>query len=237
MLAEVVGMTQGPLAADVKKALEKALAITLQAQRKGNDNNKGGWRYQIGSSDADMSVTGWQVLSLRAAKNVGCDVPPTAIDEAVKYVKRSQDAAGAYCYTPHGGPTAPCTGTGILALCVCVKDAAKSPEVTKAGSLLLKSLKEQNVLQYAPRWNSTFFSYCMYYCSQACFQLGGNYWETFRPFMHKTLLPHQEANGSWNSGSDGYGAHYSTSMAVLSLAVEYRFLPIYQRGEEPAEKK
>jgi len=25
-------------------------------------------------------------------------------------------------------------------------------------------------------------------------------------------------------------------MAVLALTVEYRFLPIYQRGEEPAEK-
>ena len=26
-------------------------------------------------------------------------------------------------------------------------------------------------------------------------------------------------------------------MAVLALTVEYRFLPIYQRGEEPNEKE
>jgi hypothetical protein len=237
MLAEVVGMTQGPIAADVKKALEKALVITLQAQRKTNDNNRGGWRYQVAGADSDMSVSGWQILSLRAAKNVGCDVPPDAIKQAVDYLKRSQDQSGAYCYTPFGGPTAPCTGTGILAMCVCVKDAVKSTEVARGGTVLLKSLKDHGALPNALHWNSAHFSYCMYYCAQACFQLGGNYWETFRPFMHKVLLPNQKPNGSWES-SEGFGPQYSTSMAVLALAVEYRFLPIYQRGEEPtAERK
>ena len=67
------------------------------------------------------------------------------------------------------------------------------------------------------------------------FQLGGNYWRSFRPHLHKVLLDNQQANGSWH-GNDGYGPHYSTAMAVLALTVEYRYLPIYQRGEEPPDK-
>jgi hypothetical protein len=33
-----------------------------------------------------------------------------------------------------------------------------------------------------------------------------------------------------------YGPAYSTAMAILALTVEYRFLPIYQRFEEPLER-
>jgi hypothetical protein len=230
MLAEVAGMTQGELAREVRQKLEKAVAVVLVAQRKGqypNDPNRGGWRYRVGGVDADMSVTGWQLMALRAARNLGCDVPPEAIDRAVEYIKRSQDRQGAFCYTPGGGWTIPCTGTGILGLAVCGKDHHRSPEALRAGAVLMK---------YPPRWGQPHFFYMIYYCAQATFQLGGNYWEFYRPQLHDVLLKNQKSNGSW-SGSDGYGANYSTAMAVLALAVEYRFLPIYQRGEEPSDRK
>jgi hypothetical protein len=230
MLAETAGMTQGPLAADVKKALEKAVAIVLQAQRKGTspaDPHKGGWRYRIAAYDSDISVTGWQIMALRAAKNVGCDVPPEAIDNAVAYVKRCQDPySGAFRYTPGGGPTTPCTGTSILCLAVTGKGIKQLPEAIKGGNYLMR---------VPPRWGEGHFFYSIYYCSQACFQLGGNYWEFFRPKLHQILLQHQAANGSWPG--DSHGPNYSTSMGILALTVEYRFLPIYQRGEEPTDKK
>src|SRR6266540_4000668 len=116
MLAEAAGMTQGPLAAEVKKKLEKAVQIILVAQRKGRnvyDSFRGGWRYRIAGVDADMSVTGWQLMALRAAKNLGCDVPPESIDRAIEYIKRSQDRfSGGFCYMSGGrGVTVPCTGT------------------------------------------------------------------------------------------------------------------------------
>jgi rhamnogalacturonyl hydrolase YesR len=71
MLAEVVGMTNGELAKQVKPALEKAVAIILKSQRK-NPPHRGGWRYNTDpNGDSDISVTGWQLMALRAAKNVG----------------------------------------------------------------------------------------------------------------------------------------------------------------------
>ena len=54
------------------------------------------------------------------------------------------------------------------------------------------------------------------------------------------LSRNQNENGCWyGSDNEGqaYGASYCTAMCVLALTVEYRFLPIYQRGEEPQKGK
>jgi prenyltransferase beta subunit len=233
MLAEVAGMTEGDLNKDVRKALEKAVALILKAQRTaGTGTAAGGWRYQVLTRDSDMSVTGWQIMALRAARNVGCDVPPEAIERAVAYIKRCQDrASGGFDYMPGAQLTVACTGTGILALELCGKEHHKSSEVLKAGAFLIRSTN-------LPHWNSRFFSYTIYYGAQATFQLGGNYWSTYRPHLHQLLLRYQNSNGSWfpSGGESVYGPNYSTAMAVLALTVEYRFLPIYQRSEEPTDK-
>ena len=236
MLAEVSGMTQGDLAKEVRSKLVKAVKLTLKAQRT-VEPNKGGWHYWAHQTQSsDMSVTGWQILSLRAAKNVGCDVPSEAIDRAVAYVKnayvpdRFNQAGAGFRYSPdRSAPNTACTGTGILALEVCGKDLHRSEPALRGGAYILRN---------PPRWGqSEFFFYGIYYCSQASFQLGDNYWKVFRQHMHETLLSRQESNGSWaNNRADGaYGPVYATSMCVLALAVEYRFLPIYQRGEEPTD--
>jgi squalene cyclase len=225
MLAEVAGMTQGKLGQEVRQRLEKAVKIVLKAQRT-TGQFRGGWRYLVNGYDADMSVTGWQLLALRAAKNLGCDIPPDRIDMAVEYIKRSREPySGGYRYQPSGRVTVPCTGTAILGLEICGKSRHHTPEALQAGSYLLKN---------PPNWHDHYFFYSVYYCSQATFQLGNNYWSYFRPQFHKVLFDNQRNNGSW-VGSDGQGANYGTAMAILALTVEYRYLPIYQRGEEPGE--
>jgi hypothetical protein len=227
MVAEAAGMTRGKLAIELRKKLEKAVALILQAQRTGNDAHRGGWRYYVNSPDADMSVSGWQVLALRAAKNLGCDVPSERIEMAVDYVQRCRDPqTGGFCYTPGGGATIPCTGTGILALAVCGK-GRHSREALQAGSYLIK---------HRLSWDDSYFFYAVYYSSQATFQLGQNYWNFYRPQLHKVLFANQQPNGSW-VGGEGFGPVYSTAMSILALTVEYRFLPIYQRGEEPEAAK
>jgi hypothetical protein len=105
-------------------------------------------------------------------------------------------------------------------------------QALKGGAYLLK-----NPL----RAGEGHFFYGVYYVSQAMFQLGGNYWESYRPKLHKLLLSEAgpEGSGGWlRGGGDamGYGSSYATAMAVLALTVEYRYLPIYQRFEEPLER-
>ncbi len=242
MLAEVVGMTKQDTAGRLRSALEKAVKVILAGQRKGDarafNSAAGGWRYSVLTNgpfggDADLSVTGWQLMALRAAKNVGCDVPADRIQAAVGYVLRSfEPRSGGFCYQPGGGVTVPCTGVGVLCLELSGKEYHLCDQALKGGAHLLK-----NPL----RAGEGHFFYGVYYVSQAMFQLGGNYWESYRPKLHKLLLSEAgpEASGGWlRGGGDamGYGSSYATAMAVLALTVEYRYLPIYQRFEEPLER-
>jgi len=251
MLAEAAGMTDSKLGAEIRKRLVKAVDVILKAQRDGEGEDRGGWRYRMAHIEgSDISVTGWQIMALRAAKNIGCDVPADRIDRAVDFIKRCQDSqTGGFRYQPHANLTIPCTGTSILALELCGKDLHRGPEVLKAGALLLSIppyWDASNGPQWGDKaseqrkWNTSFGFYGLYYCSQATFQLGGNYWDFFRPILRDMLFKNQKDNGSWvgeNQDGKGGGPTYSTAMCVLALTVEYRYLPIYQRGEEPTDKK
>lgn len=225
MLAECVGTaTDEVLAAEIQEALARAVEIILRAQAVQKDSrHDGGWRYQPDSQDSDLSVSGWQVMALRAARSAGCNVPSEAIDQALSYVKQCAHRDGGFSYQPGGAPNNPRTGTGILTLEICGE--RQSPEALAGAEYLSRP-------EHAPRWSSPYFFYEVYYVPQALFQLGDEY---FRPYYSKLveiLLPHQEPDGSWLSG-DGNdragGRVYCTAMAVLALAIESRYLPIYQR--------
>ena len=163
MLAEVVGMIPDPaLAERVQKALSRAVDVIVKSQdvKKGTEH-AGGWRYQPNSNDSDISVTGWQVMALRAAKSAGCAVDSTRIDRAVRYLKRCAVKDGGFAYQPRQGPNNPRTGVGILALEIC--GTHLTPEAVAGSKYLLK---------HPPQWGSAYFFYEAYYCSQAMFQIG-----------------------------------------------------------------
>jgi len=229
MVAGAAGMTDAKTASLVKPKLEKAVQLILKAQILDKDNGfRGGWRYNVQSADADISVSGWQIMALRAAKNLGCDVPAERIALAMDFVKKCRDPqTKAYCYQPGGPVTIPCTGTCILMLELVGKQGHHTPEALQAGSYLL-----QNPPRYEQ--NPSYYYYGVYYCSQAMFQLGQNYWKAFRPYLHKLLFTTQKSNGAWLD--DNFGPSYATAMSVLALAVEYRLLPIYQRNEDQDKK-
>jgi len=226
MLAEVVGMAgDAALAEECRVALARAVALILKAQdvpgKLLDERQGGGWRYQPTSTDSDLSVSGWQVMALRAAKGAGLAVPSDSIDRAVGYLKRCSAKGGGFGYQPGGGPNNPRTGTGILALEICGEH--RSAEAVAGAEYLVK---------HPPRWGSQYFFYEVYYCPQALFQVGDEYFDAYYPKLVAILLEHQDRDGSWLSG-DGNdragGRAYCTAMAALALAVEYRYLPIYQR--------
>ena len=64
------------------------------------------------------------------------------------------------------------------------------------------------------------------------FKMGGDYADRTQTHLVDLLLPKQEGDGSWESphgGERGIGRIYSTSLGVLALTIDYRYLPIYQR--------
>jgi len=222
MLAEVAGMTDDAFAGRCRDALKKSVRLILAAQSVRKDHgSQGGWRYLPSSNDSDLSVTGWQLLSLRAAKNLGCDVPAENIDAAVEYVKRLSVRNRGFGYQNGSGSSPTRAGTGILCLEIC--GVHHSPEAVGAADSLL-----QDPLRADQEW----FFYGAYYCTIGMFQVGGRHWEQGKNHLIPLLLNLQAEDGSW-SGRQGQernlGTVYATSLAVLALSVEYQYLPIYQR--------
>lgn len=222
MLAEVAGMTDAAAAERCREALKRAVRLILTAQNVRKDrNNAGGWRYSPGSNDSDLSVTGWQLLALRAAKNLGCDVPAENIDDAVSYVKRCSFRNAGFGYQPGGGPSPTRTGTGILCLEIC--GVHHSPEALGGAAAWL-----QRPLRADDEW----FFYGAYYSTIGLFQIGGEQWAQTKRHMVPLLLNLQKEDGSWTGRRNeerGLGTIYATALAVLALSVEYQYLPIYQR--------
>jgi hypothetical protein len=244
MVAEVIGlMPDRREAAQLRQRLVAAVELIRRAQSRRPGEQ--GWRYTIMPQDADMSVTAWQIMALRAAKNVGCDVPADIIDRAVEYVKNSRDhQTGGYKYTRYGQTTLACTGASILSLELTAKEYHGSEEARNAAGYIAGQIQDAVRFRGAEHYRSQpHFFYGVYYTSQAMFQVGGKPWDWYRKYLHWLLLSQdghqQRPGGHWDGVSPDdqmAGVNYSTAMAVLALTVEYRFLPIYQRGEEPEER-
>jgi hypothetical protein len=231
MLAEMLGMGgDAQMDEQLRTRCRKAIELVLRSQKvPKNDNSRGGWRYSPDASDSDMSVTVWQTMALRAAKNAGFDVPKEAIDEAVRYIKRAYEPTderrGAVRYGGFGyqgrGREISTTAEGLLALLVC--GDYESEEVLGASERLFKEGIKQ-----AERW----FFYTTYYYAQGMYQRGGKFATEGERVVADVLLPIQSREGWWEGAGGeekGGGRVYATAMAVLSLAVKNHYLPIYQR--------
>ena len=232
-LAEMLGMGMDEESDKaIREKCQMAIDLILRSQKiPKNQAQQGGWRYSPDSKDADLSVTIWQLMALRSAKNSGLDVPASSITEAIEYLKRSYksklDAQGSpidkksgFAYQPGGHPEYTTTAAGLLAMQVCGQ--YESPFVLGAADWLLDN---------APKTNRKFFFYGTYYYAQAMYQRGEEHADIARGLVEEILLPMQKENGAWQGGGSesGAGEVYCSSMAMLALAVKYHYLPIYQR--------
>jgi len=240
MLGEVYGQVSGPRAKAVKQAIERALQFSRQLQtRPKSPTDKGGWRYlrlNLQGIESDLSVTGWQLMFLRSAKNAEFEVPQAYIEEAMVYVRSLWDEQTGmfnYARSESGGFGAKraMTGAGILSLSMAGQH--QTPMALAAGDWLLKHPFTRFGELTSARDR---FFYGAYYCSQAMAQLGGRYWERFFPPLVDALVSGQAADGSWppeiyQGGPTEaiFGNNYTTALAVLSLTPPYQLLPVYQR--------
>lgn len=207
-LAEVYGQIDDPR---VGPALKKAVGLILTAQ-----NRRGGWRYSVGSQDADTTVSGAQMMALRAAAQAGIEVPLTNVKRGVDFYKSVYCPGGGFGYTAPGGPNAVRAGIGLVVL--SLSGAYRDEETKTTADWLYGNLggrAEQNTY------------YTAYYCSQGMFQAGGKYWRLWNDTMNATLMSAQAADGSWSGGQGGIVC--SSAFALLAMEINYNFLPIYQR--------
>jgi hypothetical protein len=240
-MSEVYGMSEAERAKRLRVVIKRSLAATLQMQRWPKDRpvDQGGWRYiDDGGSDSeydsDLSITGWQLMFLRSARNAGFEVPKQPIDDAVAYIRRCYSRRyGVFQYvTSDDDRSRAMAGAGILALAHAGFHG--SPEARNSAEWLLRNnLDAYNIVQPFSGKRHDRYHYALFTCCQAMYQLGGRYWQEFYPRTVSTLLAHQRPDGSWPADShwhDGqFGNAYTTALVVMTLGAPNQLLPIFQR--------
>jgi len=209
-LAEVYGMTDRP---DVRETLRRAVRLIVSTQ-----NDEGGWRYQPVRADADISVTICQIMALRAARNSGIYVDKGVIENAVEYVRKSQNPDGGFRYMlSSGGSAFARSAAGVAALQYA--GIYRGDEIERGLQYIGKFTppKDQTVGHYF---------YGHYYAAQAMFLAGDEYWQTWFPSVRAELLERQTPEGFWRGQA---GNEYGTAMALIILQMPNRLLPIFQK--------
>jgi hypothetical protein len=208
-LAEAYGVLDHP---KLPEALTKAVDLILSSQRR---NRFGGWRYTPDSSDADTSVAGAQIVALFAARNAGIAVPDEAIKRALNYMASCRSNEGSFGYTGSSGGKTTLTAIGVLSFALA-KDKETRPFKNSVDYL-------RRNLDYRDRHYPYYFEY---YMSQALFHADEALWEDWNARNIRYLATIQSQDGSFLGNQ---GPSFNTAGALLSLALNYRFLPIYER--------
>jgi hypothetical protein len=208
-LAEAYGTVDNPKLAP---ALKKAVDLILSAQKR---NRSEAWRYTPDSSDADTTVSGCQIVALFAARNAGLPVPDEALKKGLAYLARCRGGDGGYGYTSAGGPKPTLTAIGVLCLALAKQKDGKGFQAS------VDYLGKQ--LFYRDRHYPYYFEY---YMSQALFHADPDIWNDWNSRNIRYLSAIQARDGSWPGNK---GESFNTASALLSLALNYRFLPIYEK--------
>ena len=142
-------------------------------------------------------------------------VPDEAIAKGLAFLKRCRSIRGGLGYTSPSGEKPTLTAIGVTCFSL-----AKQKE-GKGFAASVEYLREN--INYRDRYYPYYFEY---YMSQALFHADEELWENWNAKNIRYLSASQLRNGSW---ADNKGNHFATAGALLSMALNYRFLPIYEK--------
>ena len=222
--------------AGLKPTAEAAVKLILQSQNietkpaglggpvNTDSEAYGGWRYGPDSTDSDISVTGWQILAMRAAKNSGFDVPDNIFKAAAKYLKSLYDGAQrSFGYTSQGIESCARSGMGALGLQLC-----GFPDATEVQGA------RRFILDHAPVWNveipgDGYPFYYWYYATRTMLFRGGEDWKIWKDYTCRFLVDHQDADGSWpgRDKEESLAPVYTTALGAMILEFCCGYLPAY----------
>jgi len=219
-LCEAYAMTEDP---GLKDLAQQSLNYIVFAQ----DTRGGGWRYSPGEP-GDTTVTGWQVMALKSGQLARLQVPRSPMYLAERFLDGVQSDDGAqYGYmNPEPRPTT----TAIGLLCRMYLGWSRSRPALARGV--------SHISRWGPSDNDIYFNY---YATQVLFHWGGSEWDRWnrpmRDYLVRTQASQGHESGSWHfegtRAGDKAGRLFSTAMAVMTLEVYYRYMPLY--GEKSVE--
>ncbi len=213
-LCEAYAMTQDPA---LKDLAQNAVRFIVYAQ----DTTGGGWRYTPGQP-GDTTVTGWQLMGLKSGQMALLEVPSSTLYMVQRFLGSVQTEGGArYGYmTPQ--PRNTTTAIGLL-MRMYTGWRRDHPGLQKGVAYLS---------QWGPSEDNMYYNY---YATQVMHHWQGSDWDKWNRKMRDYLIATQSTSsheaGSWYF-SGGYGnvggRLYNTAMAVMTLEVYYRYMPLYR---------
>lgn len=222
-LCEAAGMTKDPA---VKAKASMAVSYIVGAQ-----GRNGSWGYTgPAPSEGDTSIVGWQIQALVSAKmaEIRFDV-----DKVFKNANRflesvSTDSGSKYGYREKGASQT-LTPVGLLSRYYMKELNPRHPAYARGVDFLKQS----------PPRKDYFDMYYYYYATQVIHFADGPDWHKFwNPRMRDMLIELQRkgdesTNGSWDKDQGFIGSSCgrlgTTCLALLTLEVYYRHLPLYKR--------
>jgi len=223
-LCEAAGMTKDPVA---KAKATMVVNYIVNAQGK-----NGSWGYTgPNPSDGDTSIIGWQVQALASAKMAEIKFDSDKVfRNANKFLESvSTDSGSKYGYTTKGASQT-LTPVGLLSRYYMREMNPRHPAFARGVDFLK---------QFPPR-KEYFDMYYYYYATQVVHFYEGPDWHKFwNPKMRDLLIDLQRKGaddaiaGSWDKDQGFIGSACgrlgTTCLAVLTLEVYYRHLPLYKR--------
>lgn len=219
-LCEAYAMTHDN---ELEPFAQQAIDFIVNAQ----DKRSGGWRYLPGMP-GDTTVTGWQIMALKSGQMGYLRVPYETFQLATRFLDSVQVENGArYNYLPTHKDGKELTTTSVGLLCRMYTGWPKNrPALEKGVRILAKegpSMLGRNANMY---YN--------YYATQIMHQYGGEPWLLWNNQMRDFLLRTQSAegheSGSWyfdGGQAKAGGRLYVTAVAIMTLEVYYRHMPLY----------
>lgn len=202
---------------ELDAACRAAITFIINAQ----DKQGGGWRYYPGQV-GDTSVTGWMWPALKSGELNYLPVPPATWKGAWKFLDGVQDDSGAaYGYLGPERDNLNMTAVGLL--CRMYGGWPRRHPGLMRG---VRTLSRKG-----PHPTDLYFNY---YAAQVLRHYGGEEWVAWNEKLREQLIRTQSRegheSGSWyfpDKHGDQGGRLYNTAMALLTLEVYYRYLPIY----------
>lgn len=236
MLCEAYALTSD---VRLKPSVQRAVDFLVRART----TDGLAWRYAPRDANSgDTSILGWAIMVLKSARETGIAVPPEVRDGALMWLNKvaQGDHGGLAVYRPQPNEGYPISPTMTAEAWVCrqfLGVGGPGPASDEAAAYLLVHGPDRD----------PFNLYYWYYGTLSMYQHGGPSWVRWNERVRDQLVRRQvnggHADGSWDPADcrDPYdklgGRIYTTSLAVLTLEVYYRYLRLYDAppGETPLD--
>ena len=223
-LSEALSMTtteDGKYDSDLRQLVVRGADFTDTAQ-----HANGSWGYVPGSP-GDTTLTGWQVLSLIAAKRNNVPIRTDTLPRAKDFLRNvvGNDKFEFGYKGPPGEPTTTAIGLTLLLY------LGETPGFTPF---------DRSIDRMAARGPTLTNVYHDYYATLALHHTRHHSWDRWNSKLRDHLVATQSKDGhqrgSWHfkdRWGDIGGRLYTTCMCTMTLEVYYRYLPLYELQEFP----